>query len=409
MQEHDGTGQAPATRPHPADLPRPFRAGFLERPHARLAELGRDRPVVAVVTPAGRRAYVVTSDAAVRVGLLDPRLSLRRPVEPRVARPPRDENLMNYAPAQHARIRRLAASALSERRVAGYRPLVEAAAADLLGGLPDDRPVDLLHEFSRPYAFRCVCDVLGVDPAARADLYATARDIFAAAMSRTDPPTLDRVHAVMEREILVRQEAATQQIDVLARIAAMARRADPTSLDELVSLATMLLLAGLESTAQMICMCVIELLARPELRARLAGDPAVLPAAVEEMLRLTTPGPFATTRYPTEDVTLDGCPVPSGEPVLLSLVAANRDPAVYPHPDEIDLNRDPRDRHLTFGWGAHFCPGAALARLELVVGLGALLDRFPGMNLVSGPAEIRWQGSYRNRGVAELRLWPRPR
>ncbi len=389
------------TRSGSAELPRPFGQGFLARPHTVLAALGRDPAVLPVQTPAGRRVLVVTADAAVRAGLVDRRLSLRRTDPGRSPAPTGGLNLLSYSPADHARVRRVTNSSLSIHRVAEYRPVVWAAAVELLGKLSSTASADLLSDFARPYAFRGICDVLGIDQTVRDDLYLATTAVFAATTARGRMQHAESVHSIMALEIAARTVRPTLP-GVLSSIVAAAVRAGDVTDAELVSLAAMLLLAGLESTAQMICMSVLELADWPQLRLQLAAGSALVAAISEELLRLTTPGPFATARYATENMLIAGCPVPAGAEVLLSLVAANRDATVYDWPDRLDPTRQPLERHLTFGRGPHICPGASLARMELTIALEALFGCFPRIAVVGGYDAVRWHGSYRHRRMATL-------
>jgi len=169
---------------------------------------------------------------------------------------------------------------------------------------------------------------------------------------------------------------------------------------ELVAQVILLYVAGHETTVNLIGNGMFALLRRPDELARLRADPSLFPGAVEEFLRLDSPVNLATMRFTAEPVTIGGTEIPAGELVLLSLGSANRDPARYQHPDELDVRRD--GGHLAFGHGIHFCLGAPLARLEGVVAFRVLLERFPTLTLAADPAELSWRPSTLLRGLTRL-------
>lgn len=174
---------------------------------------------------------------------------------------------------------------------------------------------------------------------------------------------------------------------------------DRLSEDELTSLAFLILFAGYENTVQLIGNAVLALLRHPEQLAALRKNRSQLPSAVEEFARFEGPALLAIRRFPTEDMTIGGVPVPAGETVLLSLSAANRDPARFPDPDRLDLGRD-AGGHLALGHGIHYCLGAPLARAETEIALAALLDRFKEIELAQD--DLRWRPSMRARGLLTL-------
>ena len=187
--------------------------------------------------------------------------------------------------------------------------------------------------------------------------------------------------------------------DLLSDLIAVRDEGDRLSEDELMSLAFLILFAGYENTVQLIGNAVLALLRHPEQLDALRAAPERIAAAVEEFHRFEGPALLAIRRFPTEDMTIGGVPVPAGETVLLSLAAANRDPARFPDPDRLDLSRD-TSGHLALGHGVHHCLGAPLARAETEIALTALLERFPELALADG--EPRWRRSLRARGLLAL-------
>jgi cytochrome P450 len=166
--------------------------------------------------------------------------------------------------------------------------------------------------------------------------------------------------------------------------------ADGLTDNELVSTVFLLVMAGFDTTVDLIASGTLALLTHPGEKDRLRQDPSLLPAAVEELLRFTNPVNHANDRFTTEDVPVGDVVIPAGEWVLPAISSANRDPAQFPDPDRLDLGRD-TSGHVAFGHGIHHCLGAPLARMEAEVALGALLARFPRISLALPPSELRWR------------------
>lgn len=189
--------------------------------------------------------------------------------------------------------------------------------------------------------------------------------------------------------------------DLLSDLIAVRDEGDRLSEDELMSLAFLILFAGYENTVQLIGNAILGLLTHPDQLAALRANPERFPNAVEEFARHEGPALLAIRRFPVEDVTIGAVTVPAGETVLLSLAAANRDPARFPDPERLDLGRD-ASGHLALGRGIHYCVGAPLARLETEIAVSALLERLPDLALDTDPAELRWRPSLRARGLLAL-------
>lgn len=372
-----------------------FHRGYAASAHEILAGLREQCPVVATHTPAGKPVWLVTRDHDVRRGFLDRRLVL--PEQRTRSRRAVETTLMNIDPATHARLRGLAAPALSPSRVEAWRPAIEDAAADLVDGMGREPALDLMAAFARQLPFRTLCAVFAIPPALRGDLHRWMSSLFdKAGHSPADLGlSLDRFEAFLRAE--VRRRRRKPGVDLISDLAS----AQTATEDEIVSLCAMLLLAGFDSTIQMIGIATLGLLATPDLLGRVRQRPELVPDAVEELLRWDTPGPFSTPRRAAADIWYDGQLVPAGSKVLLAIASANRDPRRYARPDDIDIDRS-TTRHLAFGLGPHYCLGAALARLELSVALAALVRRFPDMRLSVTADKLTWRGTYGYRRLQAL-------
>jgi len=176
-------------------------------------------------------------------------------------------------------------------------------------------------------------------------------------------------------------------------VSALARHrdtADGLTASELLATVFLLVMAGFDTTVNLIASGTLALLTHPGQQARLRQDPSLLPAAVEELLRFTSPVNHANARFTTEDVPVGDTVIPAGEWVLPAISSANRDPVQFADPDRLDLGRD-TSGHVAFGHGVHHCLGAPLARMEAEVALGALLARCPRISLAVSPEELRWR------------------
>ncbi|MEZ0111175.1 cytochrome P450 [Catenulispora sp. EB89] len=392
----------------------PLGGRFVADPNPTLEQLRESCPVARTTSPAGREVWVVTREADVRAALLNPQLSLaREPVDH--GRPHRalDMTLVNYDPPDHTRIRRLAAPALSAARLGPWQEPVESLAEQVLDRLGRPDSVELVAEFARPFAFGVMCEVLGIAAADRPELW-VALDVLADSQGYG---VADREAAVTVLDSYVRRQVdlGTSSPGVFGEIirAWMAGNEAPdaaaVSREELLDLIAMLLLAGYDSTVQMLAMAVLALTAEPGGLALLAADVGSIPSAVDELLRMDTPGPFATTRHTLSDVRIGETVIPAGSSVLLSVAAANHDHRAHVQPEQLRLDRTTRHRQLSFGLGPHYCLGSALARMTLAAALGALARRWPELRLAVPAERLRWSGGFQHRRLSALPVVVRPR
>jgi cytochrome P450 len=209
---------------------------------------------------------------------------------------------------------------------------------------------------------------------------------------------VDDLKAFFAAEIEQRRAEPTN--DLIGVLVTAHEENNALTAEELQAFAILLLLAGNETTTNLISNGMLALGRNPEQLERLKREPWLIPRAVEEMLRYDGPVQ-ATGRTPIEDVEVGGTVIKAGTLTLVMIAAANRDPAQFRFPDKFDITRK-FDEHLGFGHGIHYCLGAALARLEGAIAINAVLDRFPGLHLAEPEAELRYKGSYFLRGLAEL-------
>ncbi|MEU1602235.1 cytochrome P450 [Micromonospora matsumotoense] len=373
----------------------------------RYAGLRRDEPLIRVQLPFGEPAWLATRHADVRAVLGDLRFSRAAAVgrdEPRSTRYQREAGILGMDPPEHSRLRRLAAKAFTARRVEELRPRTREWAEELVTGMiAAGSPADLVTHVATPLPIRVICDLLGV-PVADQDRFHTWSEAIVSTTSlrpEVAQSYIDNLLSYMAGLIAQRRVTPTDDL-IGAMVRARDENADRLTEDEVVRLAAGLLAAGHETTVTQIPNLVYVLLTEPDVWQRLRGEPALVPSAVEELLRFIPLGATsAFARYALEDVELGGVLVRAGEPVLVSIPSANRDESVFPDADRLDLDRE-TNPHLAFGHGPHHCIGAQLARMELQVVLETLLAHTPGLRLAVPQSALTWKSGLLVRGLTAL-------
>jgi cytochrome P450 len=360
-------------------------------PPAEYARLRAEDPVSRLRMPNGQTGWLLTRYSDVRAVLADPRFSSRNgfvfnPVRPLT---PEAEVLLRQTPGQfigmdppeHTRFRRMLTGQFTVRRMRELEPRIAEIVSSRLDALAGP-PVDLVAAFTLPVPSLVICELLGVPYADRADFQRRSRTLLSV--------TADLAVVLEARQEirdyitgLVRAKRQHPADDLLSGLA----RDDTLTDEELTSVGALLLVAGHETTANMLALGTLTLLRRPDRLAQLAADPALLDRAVEELLRYLTIIQFGLVRLALADVPVGGVLVRAGEPVVASLAAANRDPAHFADPETLDLAREYAP-HLAFGHGVHQCLGQQLARTELRLGFGQLLARFPTLRLAVPPEDV---------------------
>ena len=316
-----------------------------------------------------------------------------------------DHNLLMIDGARHRRLRGLVSKAFTPRRVAALRPRVESLVEDLLDRVAARGEMDLVRDLAQPLPAIVIAELLGVPTADRTRFGAWSDELVElldplSGREGLDPPRRAMGELGGYLRTLLAERRAAPRDDLLSAMIAAEESGEMLSEAELVVLAALLLAAGHETTTNLIGNAVLLLLRHPGERKRLQDDLALLPGAVEECLRFEPPVQL-TDRAVVAPTELAGVRLRPGTIVAAYLAAANRDPDRFPDPDRFDVARAD-SRHLSFGLGAHFCLGAALARLEAEAALGALLRRFPDFD---GPTEPGgWKRSVLLRGPTALPL-----
>ncbi|WP_338017917.1 cytochrome P450 [Streptomyces taklimakanensis] len=392
------------------DRSAPPGADYATDPHAVHAALRERGPVHHLPTTDARSAWVVVGHDAVRAALTDPRLSN----DIRHSSHREDDgghavgrNMLQTDPPHHTRLRRLVAREFTGRRVAALRPRVRRIADELLDAIPPSGRTDLVASYATPLPVTVICELLGVPEADRDSFHrwsdAVVRPDDPRAADAASRTMADHLAALVEHK---RRAPGDDLVDAL--ILAADREEDGLTPEELLGMVFLLLVAGHETTVNLIAGAICALLLHPSQMAALRADPSLLAGAVEEALRHDGPVVTSAHRFTAEPVEIGGTTVPAGETVLAVLASASRDPLRFPDPDRFDIRRDARG-HSAFGHGVHHCPGAPLARMETAVALEVLLRRCPDLELDVEPGELVWHtGMLRGLRRLPVRYTARP-
>ena len=339
------------------------------------------------------RAWFLTRHADVAELLRDDRFSADRTLSERYVEPPSSrarpgKSMLVVDPPDHTRLRNLVSKVFTPRMVEQLRPRIESITADLVERLARGREADLIAEFAYPLPVIVIAEMLGVPARDRAQFQewsaVTVRGLDPFVDAATQEAVFDARDALTGylRGIIAerRQEPAG---DLITAMIAARETGDFLSEGELVAMCNLLLVAGHETTVNLIGNGTLALFRNPDQLDRLRREPALIRTAVEELLRWAPPV-YWTGRVALDELDLGGRRIAPNQSVIGMLAAANRDPEVFEDPDRLDLGRDPNP-HFAFGRGIHFCLGAPLARLEAQVALPMLLERFPGLRLAGEP------------------------
>ncbi|TMQ92733.1 cytochrome P450 [Actinomadura soli] len=391
-----------------------FDADFYRDPYRIYDRLRDQGPVQQVqVSSRGHHAWLITGYEQARAALTDPRLSRdtrrfaylfgdRRDIAPALK-----SNMLATDPPDHTRLRRLAAPAFTATAVDRLRPRIQQITDQLLDTIAPQGAADLISEFAVPLPVTIICELLGVPEHDRPQLRHWSNTLFtiadATTRDRASHHIADYMTALVDRNYHRADDATTRQDgDLLGTLITARHRGDRLSQQEVVSLAVLLLIAGHETTTNLIGNAVLALLLNPDQHTAVTADLDRLAPAIEEFLRYDSPLGIATVRFTTQPVTYGPTTIPAEQIVMIGIGAANRDPAHYAAPAALDLTRPGPQSHLAFGHGPHYCLGSALARAEAHIALATLLRRLPGLQLDTSPDQLAWRPSRMMRGLRAL-------
>jgi cytochrome P450 len=391
----------------------PWSPSFVAHPYDVYARL-RDEEPVAFFEPTGQ--WLISRYEDVNALLRDRRLGrtyLHVASHEEMGRRPDPDHLapfwhlirngmLDREPPDHTRLRRLVSQAFTPRRVEALRPTVQRIADQLVGDFIADGGGDLIARVAEPLPVTVIAEMLGVPSADRPLLRPWSADICGMYELNPSRSAADlAVKACVEFSSYLRDLSRARRADPRDDLISALAQVDGLTEDELIGTCVLLLNAGHEATVNVTGNGWWALFRNPAALAVLRSSPDLLPTAVEELMRYDTPLQMFE-RWVLEDIDVRGTRIPRGSEVALLFGSANRDPAVFPDPDTLDVARHDNP-HISFGAGIHYCLGAPLARIELMASFGALLREAPGLSLVEEPT---WKPGYIIRGLESLHVSP---
>ncbi|MEU1623841.1 cytochrome P450 [Streptomyces sp. NPDC020096] len=394
MTNTQSTTTQPTVRTCPFDPPEEYRA------------LREQDPITQVTFPDGATGWLVTRYEDVRTVLADPRFSAKRRImragapaaQDAPVPPPAPGMFIMMDPPEHARFRRLLAGQFTVRRMRQLAPAVERIVAEQLDAMAKaEGPVDLVQAFALPVPSLVICELLGVPYADREEFQRNSATIVRIDASAEEFQQAQKaMRGYIHQLVVAKRENPTD--DILSDLVRSGELTD----EELAGVGVLLLIAGHETTANMIALSTMCLLRNPDQLAALRANASLMDSAVEELLRYLTVIQFGLRRTALEDVELHGHQIKEGSLVVASLSSGDRDATHFADaPEQLDVGR-PYSPHLAFGHGIHQCLGQQLARVEMKAALSALLERFPTLRLAVPVEQIPMRDNMLVYGVHEL-------
>jgi cytochrome P450 len=396
---------------------------FARHAYERYAELRSQGPVIRLVQPDHTEVWLVTRYADARRLLADSRLAkdprsghqahINAGFAPPGSRPPDTEPMMLFRdPPDHERLRRLVQKAFTARRIARLEPRIEEITSGLLDAIETRDEIDLMSHFALPLPMTVICELVGVPREDQAAIRAWTNQMLATGEVEDDaePERLPERSIFLYLARLAERVAPTvrrelpedAQPNLLHALIAASDDREQLSPMELVEMVVMLLLAGHETTVNLIGNGTLALLRHPDQLQLLRERPDLIPGAVEEFLRYDGPVERATFRHSLVPIPLGDYEIPAQRVVGIVLGSADHDPAVFIDPDRLDVTRAPGP-HVAFGHGIHFCLGAPLARMEGRIAFTRLLERFPDLAPAIPFEDLRYRAAgHLSRGLATL-------
>ena len=392
-----------------------FDPSFKADPYPTYAKLRSSAPVYRAALPDGRGVWLITRyDDVLAVlkdqrfvkdwrGALTPEQLAQVPPIPEVMKP-LSQNMLDTDPPDHERLRALVSKAFTPRLIERLRPRVQAISDGLLDAVQDRGEMDLINDYAFPLPITVIAELLGVPAEDRNNFreWSDAAVSGNASQEYMEQILIPHMQAFTDYlRALFEEKRSNPKDDLVSALVRAEEAGDRLSEDELLGMVFLLLVAGHETTVNLIGNGVLALLQHPDQLRKLKEDPSLIKPAVEELLRYDGPVETSTERFAREDVEIGGQVIPRGDMVLVVLAAADHDPERFPDPDALDITRTD-NRHLAFGKGIHHCLGAPLARMEGEIAISTLLRRMPNLRLKGSPESLSWRPGMILRGLRGL-------
>lgn len=384
-----------------------FTDQFTQNPYPVYAELREGDPIHAVRFPDGQKGWMVTRYKDAEEVLKDSRFIKDMS---KIYGGSMDQmsvftqNMLFSDPPDHKRLRGLAQQAFTPKMISGMRVRIQEITDELLDAMEGQDQVDLIDEYAFPLPIIVICEILGVPSSDRDKFRLWSNSMIEGTSGELGATVYQHMNEFVQYLgqwfATIRQQPGD---DLISSLIQAEEEGDRLSERELYGLVTLLIIAGHETTVNLIGNTVLSLLENPEQQKLLERQPDLVNQAIEESLRFNGPVEFSTSRWAGEDFEFQGRELKKGDLVVVSLNAANHDPDRFTEPNLFDIQRE-KSPHLAFGKGIHMCLGAPLARLEGDIAIASLLKRFPQMKLAAKSSELEWRPGMIVRGVKELPL-----
>ncbi|MBK0010016.1 MULTISPECIES: cytochrome P450 [Priestia] len=313
--------------------------------------------------------------------------------------PPIAQSMLFVDPPDHHRLRSLVQSGFTPKRIEKLRGRIEEIAREQAKLMSNKETVDFINAYAFPIPIRVICELLGVPSEDQLDFQRWST----ALVDINDDSEYDKVNMEFMAYLgkLTEQKRFSPGEDLMSYLIQAEEEGERLTVSELYGVVMLLIVAGHETTVNLIANGLLALLTHPEQLALLKADPSLVAQAIEELLRFNGPVEFSTDRWAKESFMFMGQQVAKGDHVIVSLASANHDPAAFENPNTLDITKE-KSPHLAFGKGIHYCLGAPLARIEGEIAIQVLLEEYPSLTLAAELSELEWRQSFIIRGLKQL-------
>ncbi|MGZ0879448.1 cytochrome P450 family protein [Priestia megaterium] len=313
--------------------------------------------------------------------------------------PPIAQSMLFVDPPDHHRLRSLVQSGFTPKRIEKLRGRIEEIAREQAKLMSNKETVDFINAYAFPIPIRVICELLGIPSEDQLDFQRWST----ALVDINDDSEYDKVNMEFMAYLgkLTEQKRVSPGEDLMSYLIQAEEEGERLTVSELYGVVMLLIVAGHETTVNLIANGLLALLTHPEQLALLKADPSLVAQAIEELLRFNGPVEFSTDRWAKESFMFMGQQVTKGDHVIVSLASANHDPAAFENPNALDITKE-KSPHLAFGKGIHYCLGAPLARIEGEIAIQVLLEEYPSLTLAAELSELEWRQSFIIRGLKQL-------
>ncbi|KMN41072.1 cytochrome P450 family protein [Bacillus sp. LK2] len=314
-------------------------------------------------------------------------------------------HMLSSDPPNHNRLRFLVQKAFTPKMITQLEGRIQEIADDLINGAQQKGTLNLVDDYAFPLPINVISEMLGIPKEDQAKFRIWSHAVIASPVTPEEIKDTEKQLSefITYLQYLVDVKRQDPQEDLVSALILVESEGHKLSAPELYSMIMLLIVAGHETTVNLITNTVLALLENPDQLQLLKENPKLIDSAIEEGLRYYSPVEITTARWAAEPIQIHDQTIQKGDMVIIALASANRDETVFENPEVFDITRE-NNRHIAFGHGSHFCLGAPLARLEAKIAISTLLKRMPGLQISGNREEIKWQGNYLMRSLEELPL-----